>query len=348
MENGGGRRMTVSELSAALTTRGLITEEKPLAVDTTPREPASPWYVQVMMGFCAWLAGLLLLGFAVALLEDVLFRGHDNWGVLLVLGIIVCGGAVGLYSTVSQNSAFGTQFALAASFAGQTGIVVGLGGMLGVVAALWGMTILSLVLIVAVSNRLHRFLMAVCAVIAWTLAWRESVSRALRSAFEEAVAGGYHLSFISIVLWMVEWGPVAFAAWWLVRHEADWMADRRDNLLRPVMHGAIAALAIVPLGTHPATFWLATGLERHGLADGSYGWAALWPLLALLLAVLALALAYTVRNKALMGLAIVFGLFEVGSFYYVLGITLLMKSIIMIVLGAGLIGWARWLATEAK
>ena len=49
-----------------------------------------------------------------------------------------------------------------------------------------------------------------------------------------------------------------------------------------------------------------------------------------------------------MGVAIIFGLLEIASFYYVLGATLLIKSIVMVVLGAILLGAARWVAREAQ
>ena len=129
---------------------------------------------------------------------------------------------------------------------------------------------------------------------------------------------------------------------------AQWMAAGRENVMRPVTHGVIAALSIAPLATHPATFWMSLGLgATRDFTDGSHGVTALWPLLAVFLAMLALALAFAIRARALMGLAILFGLLEVSSFYYVLGTTLLVKSIIMVLLGAGLIASARWLAKGA-
>jgi uncharacterized membrane protein len=71
-------------------------------------------------------------------------------------------------------------------------------------------------------------------------------------------------------------------------------------------------------------------------------------MLAMLLAMLGLALAFAVRNAPLMGLAIVFGLLELGSFYYVLGTSLLVKSVLMAAMGMVLLGSAQWLAQEAK
>jgi uncharacterized membrane protein len=107
----------------------------------------------------------------------------------------------------------------------------------------------------------------------------------------------------------------------------------------------VAALSVAPLATHPASFWMALGLgSSRELSDGANGVTALWPLLAMFLALLGLALAFAIRNRPLMGLAIIFGLLEISSFYYVLGTTLLMKSMVMAALGVALLAAAHWLA----
>jgi len=241
--------MTISEVWGELATRGLIAEGQPLPADSEPSGNASPWYVQVMMGACAWFAGLMLMAFVVFGLMGVLFNGHDNWAAILVVGILVCGGARMLYASVSENSAFGTQFALAMSFAGQIGIAVGLGGVGGMRGALWGMVIAEIGLAMVIGNRLHRVLTTVAAIIAWALASHELIFHELPGERASSPEGSaYQLSLDSIVLWMLIWAPVAYGAFWLVKHEARWMADGREKLLRPITYGVIASLAIAPLG----------------------------------------------------------------------------------------------------
>jgi hypothetical protein len=341
--------MTLDELSSALTTRGFLAEGQQLSVDAAPQATASPWYVQVMMGACAWFAGLLLLAFVILGVFETLFRGSENWGGVLVIGLVACGAAAALYAAVDETSPFGTQFALSMSWAGQVGIALALGGMGNERTALWGMLIVELALVVVVKNRLHRVLTSVGAVIAWALATHEILFGELPGSTHALPAASYQGSAIAAMLWLVVWAPVAYAAWWLVKHEAQWMAEGREALLRPVTHGVIASLSIAPLGTHPAAFWMSLGLgSTRDFTDGSYGATALWPLLAVMLAMLSLALAFAIRNRPLIGLAIVFGLLEVSCFYYVLGTTLLVKSIVMIVLGAALMASAHRLATESK
>jgi len=59
------------------------------------------------------------------------------------------------------------------------------------------------------------------------------------------------------------------------------------------------------------------------------------------MALFSLALSFTLRTRALMGVAIVFSLLELSAFYYVLGTTLLIKSIIMLATGAASLVSAR-------
>ena len=99
--------MTLAELSTALAARGLIAEEA-LSIDPGPEGNLSPWYVQVMMGACAWFAGLMLLAFVMLLLETVIFEGRD-WNLLLLLGIVACALAALLYAKVGEKSSFGNQ-----------------------------------------------------------------------------------------------------------------------------------------------------------------------------------------------------------------------------------------------
>jgi uncharacterized membrane protein len=169
------------------------------------------------------------------------------------------------------------------------------------------------------------------------ISWRTSSDSIQAMASQQLLA--------SIVLWLIVWVPVICTACWLALREEYWMSQGREILLRPATYGLIAALSIAPLATHPGMFWSALGGSTS--ARVTVG-VVLWPLMAVLLAMLAMALAFAVRNRALMGLAILFGLFEVSSFYYILGTTLLVKSLIMIALGAILMAAARWVSNEAK
>jgi uncharacterized membrane protein len=326
--------MTVADLYSALATRGLIPESQLPPAGREWDAHTSPWYVHVLVGFSAWLAGILLFAFIILEIGETLFRS-DSWGTLIAIGVIACAAAGALYATVGARTQFAEQFALALSIAGQCAIALGLGEKDGERAVFWGMLVLEIVLVLAMKNRLHRFLSSLGAVSAWAMAMHDAIFGDLPwSRWYVPAPRGSRLP-ISILLWLLVWAPVAFGAVWLVKAEASWMARGREKMLRPVTHGLIAALSIAPLASQPSSFWFVLGFHSRSEVDA--GWVALWPLLAALLALLALALGFALRNRPLMGLAILFGLLEVSCFYYVLGTTLLIKSIVMLFLGAGLL-----------
>jgi len=159
--------MTAGELQGMLSERGLValSWEWP---QPTAQAPTTPWYVQAMIGFGAWLAGLL---FIVFLSIVTMSSGRDRWETPLVLGVLLCVTTGALFATIATKSLFANQIALALSFGGQTGIAVGLGmSDGGAKAVLWGMLLVEIALVFAVNNRYHRFLSTIAAVVAWALA----------------------------------------------------------------------------------------------------------------------------------------------------------------------------------
>jgi hypothetical protein len=334
--------MTPNELAGELAARGLIGPEQQLTIESG--EGGSPWYVQAMMGFCAWIAGLLLLAFVVLVFNETLFHGRDNWGVVLILSTILCVLAGIVYQATKKRGAFLDQFALAISIAGQIGILVAIGAQSkSARPVLWVAVCLEIAMVAVMRNRLHRAISCSAAVIAWALAIHELAFPTQVFGFShEAVAASDSVT-LQILLWLLVWCPVALAAWWFVRTEAAWMSAGRDELCRPVTTGLVAALAIAPLATHPVDFWLAMGMNTGVMASGSLSAIPLWPLMAGLLALFSLSLAFELRSRALMGVAIVFSLLELSAFYYVLGTTLLIKSITMLAMGAALlVGAQMW------
>jgi hypothetical protein len=342
--------MTLNELSNALAAKGLMAEGQSIAVDSRAPAALSPWYVQFMLGVCAWFAGLFLLGFTLVAFGRFLFENHEQWVPLLVIGLCICTGAAFIYATAGEGSTFGSHFALALSCAGQMAAAAGMGGAWGPRAAIWGMLIFEIVLTAVMRNRSQRVLTSLGAVIAWALATHEFLFQdmpGISISWGAPPPDNYGLSLISVLLWLGVWTPVAYGAYWLVKNEARWMSEGREEILRPVTYGVIASLSIAPLATHPAALWMSLGFgPTRDLTDAAHGSTALWPLLAMFLVVLGMALAFAIRNRALLGLAILFGLLEISAFYYVLGTTLLLKSIVMVALGAALLLGARILEKE--
>lgn len=76
-----------------------------------------PWYVRAMVGFGAWLASLLLIGFATSI-------GINVDGGLAVVGILFL--ACGIFLRRTSTGDFAVQFGLATSLAGQALFVFGI------------------------------------------------------------------------------------------------------------------------------------------------------------------------------------------------------------------------------
>ncbi len=102
--------MTLSQLLAALREENLIAADAdPLASGSPPPDP-QPWYIRAMVGFGAWLASLLLIGFITGL-SIAADGGYTVIGLLLILGAV-------LLRRQTHND-FLIQCAMACSLAGQ-------------------------------------------------------------------------------------------------------------------------------------------------------------------------------------------------------------------------------------
>jgi Domain of unknown function (DUF4401) len=125
----------------------------------------------------------------------------------------------------------------------------------------------------------------------------------------------------------------------LIRQEAAWMARGWQALLRPLSIGLIAGLAAGTLLSEPweSFSWWA------GSTPVQKNWLALWPLLSAFAALGALAAAFALGSRGLIGGCVVAALLHIAHFYYAMGTTLLLKSITMLVLGALLLWGARLL-----
>ena len=73
----------------------------------------------------------------------------------------------------------------------------------------------------------------------------------------------------------------------------------------------------------------------------------LWPLLGALAALFAAYCAFLLRTRALIGLAIAGALLHISQFYYVLGATLVMKSLIMLADGGACLA-AAWVVRRVQ
>lgn len=316
--------MNTHELTTALVQRGLL----PSGSETAQAPAARPWFIAAVLGAAGWLAGLFALLFVYLLLEPETVLGFAVPGAILLVA------AYGLYFA-DRGGAFLGQLALAVSIAGQLALCVAASDLTDSIAATAGlMTLLELALLFALPNPMARALAAFFACIAWAIAVRftwwdrawwdgDTLGVALRPA---------------LLGWLVIWAPVIAIGETLLRREVDWLARPIRPMARAALTGLIAALAVATWASEPfAGLTVLTGASAPAT-----NWLALWPLLGAGAALYAAFCAFRLRARALLGLAIAGALLHTLQFYYVLGTSLVVKSGIMLAVGALLLAadWA--------
>jgi Domain of unknown function (DUF4401) len=325
---------TEGALFDELRARGLVAHEAmlPATVDAAVQRP---WYIATLLGASGWFAGVFMLGFVAVLFQP------DSALKAAVSGTVLLAAAWGLYKA-DRDAAFVAQLALALSLAGQCLMVYAMTTQTHGLAAVAGAAlVLQAALALAMPNPLHRALSALFASIAWALLLRfaifgepglSSADRAASLALAPALA-----------VWLLAWLPIAALIGWLIRAEPAWMARGWQAVLRPIVHGLIVGLAYATLASEPFESYRAFGNAAAGP-----DWLALWPLLSALGALAALGAAYALRSRALIGACVVAMLLHVSHFYYELGASLLLKSLLMLAMGAAMLLAARLLARGVR
>ena len=108
------------------------------------------------------------------------------------------------------------------------------------------------------------------------------------------------------------------------------------RLVAPVL----VSLALVTWVSEPAV------VPWDNASQMRTNWIALWPLLGVAGALFATFCAFRLRNRAMIGVSIAGALLYVAQFYYLLGTTLLIKSGIMLSIGAAALLAAHWLGRQ--
>jgi hypothetical protein len=322
--------MDTSTLARALRERGLIGTAAPRA--QAANASTRPWYIGLLLGVSGWLAGGFLLVFVA------LFFQPDSAPAAAVLGLVLLAAAWGLFKA-ERDGAFTSQLALALSFAGQCLMLFAMTKDNHALAAVAGAAFgLQAGMLLLMPNRLHRVMSALFGLIAWALMWRFGLfgepswgeSNGTAPSLPAALAG-----------WAMAWLPPGAALWLLIRHESAWVARGWAPLLRPGLSGLIIGIGFATLLSQPFE-----SFRWWGSAPMRQDWLALWPLLSAGAALAAVAAAFALGSRALMGACIVAVLLHISHFYYMLGTSLLLKSLLMLAMGAALLCAARWLGAR--
>lgn len=311
-----------------------------------------PWYIRTMVGFGAWLASLLLIGFVGSI-------GFAADAGFVIVGVLFVGAAI--FARKHSESDFVVQSALASSLAGQAvfayGIVAISGGndfehILGVVIILNG------ILFFVFPDRIHRVLSILIAM--------SSLATLL-----------YIWEFNAVVPII---GPVIAAAMvFSYLNQGAIIAGGRGHLTRPLTSGLmLSAFGFLLLSTvyilpelgweyefYPRA-WISTlllgalllytgtrvwpqigGAARSPAMAVFYGLlvvmtAAAWAAPGLLLALIVIMLGTSSGNRVYLGAGIAFLVVFIACYFYGIQVSMLTKSISLVTAGAAVLA-ARWL-----
>lgn len=332
-----------------------LREQGALPPDTEPRAmtaleaywrsaSATPWYVRVLIGFGAWLAACFLCFFFGLLLD---FRDAK---VFFFLGLLLCGGTVGLRRVSSH--VFLSQLCLAFCLTGQGLFLAGLAELThNETATALGFLLLELALLYLYSDRVLRFLATVGAALA--LLWLAYQAHLL--ALVDLTLAGFAALLHLLVLsqgrlqrgpFRALVSPVAFAlalvlfGALLMRGLLHLGAAFQGRLAESPIGVLTFGLAIVTMYT-AAKVLQETGLEVSGTAFAtvfvSLGLTALLTLNTpgVIGAAGILALAFHRRSVVMLGLAVAFLIGFGVLYYYDLSLSLLAKSGALV--GSGLV-----------
>lgn len=317
------RVLEPQELLSALQTRGIVPADAGLSTTAPAMTIPRPWYISLLSGVSGWLAGIFMLGFVA-----LLFR-PDSAGAAAISGVVLLSAAWGLFKA-DREGAFTSQLALALSIAGQCLMLFALNEHPQSIAAIAGTaTVLQAAMVLLMPNPLHRTMSTLFAMIAWAVMLRFGLFGEPDWNYSRADAPSLGPALLG---WVMAWAPMLAALWWLVRTEAQWVARGWAPVVRPVLVGLIVGLAFATLVSQPFEefrWWGSVAVRPD--------WLALWPLLSAAAALSAVAAAFALRSRALMGICIVAVLLHISHFYYALGTSLLLKSALMLAMGVALL-----------
>ncbi|MEP6875609.1 MAG: DUF4401 domain-containing protein [Burkholderiales bacterium] len=308
----------------------------PALPDTVDPAHDRPLAISLLLGASGWFAGLFMLAFVAMLFQP------DNAGQAAVCAIVLLAAAWGLFKADGDGAqVFVAQLGLTLSIAGQCLMLYAMSEHANGIAPIASAALLlQAVLALAMPNRLHRTLSTLFATIAWALTLRFAL-------FGEPEFwrsnGPTHTASLQTALagWLAAWLPVGAGLWWLIRGRSAWAVRGGERLLQPITTGLIVGLGFATLASQPFE-----SFRWFGSGEVDAGSLALWPLLSAFAALGAVAAAFALRRRGLMSVCVIAALGHVSHFYYALGTSLLVKSLLMLVIGAAMLVAARALTNK--
>lgn len=347
-------RVELQQVVDGLRSEGLLPEDSEdiVALFFESLHDTQPWYIRTMVGFGAWLASLLLIGFvgSIGFAADVGF---------VIVGVLFIGGAI--FARMKSGNDFVAQSALASSLAGQAVFAYGVVSISGVndfESVLGIVIILNGFLFFVFPDATHRVLSILIS--ATSLAFLL-----------------YSWNFNAVVPIL---GPLAAAAMvFFDKRQGVIIESGKGYLIRPLMTGLmltafgfllLSTIYILPELMSEFAFyprpWISTILlgalllymgtqvwpQIEGDAGSTeravfYGLLALiiataWAVPGLLLALIVIMSGASSGNRVFMGAGIAFLVVFIATYFYGIQLSMLTKSVSLVATGVAVLT-ARWL-----
>lgn len=327
------------ELWQKLQQAGVVTGDMPIS-----NIEHNPWYLRVLQGFTGWFAAWFLLGSVFAIFHEVMRQES----VALVLGVLFIAGAYFVYRL--KESDFIGQFALAMSLTGQTLCVFAWHDYLEhSTAAWWLMFVMGASLAWLMPSFIHRFLSASLAMwslvvifISWPIVW----------LLPALVVGASAVLWLSESQWLAHSErvrPIVYALTFaalnmhsltvLSPHELATMSRQypmaSGRFLIPLNEILLGIIFVATMAVLLRRYRLKFESQQGVMILGAAIYLAILSQEAMGLAVtwLFMLLGFAHSNKTLVAIGVSSFWLYLARYYYILDMTLLNKSYLLIATG---------------
>ncbi len=338
-----------------LQSEGLLSEDVDKTTYFENRQELQPWYIRTMVGFGAWLASLLLIGFVGSI-------GFAADAGFVIVGGIFIGAAV--FARIKSANDFMVQSALACSLAGQALFAY------GIVEITAGDSFENILSIVIILNSLLFFL------------FPDSTHRILSILIAMASLSVLLYTWKQNVIVPILGPLVAAAMVFFYKRQGKYIESGKAHLIRPLITGLmltsfgfllLSTVYILPdlrleMAFYPRP-WISTILLSALLLYlGTWVWpqisadtgssakvvfygllvvicTAAWAIPGLLLALIVIMLGVSSGDRMFICAGIGFLVVFIASYFYGIQVSMLTKSISLVATGIAVLA-SRWLLLE--
>jgi uncharacterized membrane protein len=307
------------------------------AGDAPPvKEEHAPWYVRLMLGIAGCIAAGFLIGFVSVGLHFVM----ESTAGSIAAGLAMIGSAYALF--LAARSDFSSMFGFAVSVAGQALLAVGIFKLFEGErsAAPWAvMAAIETLLAVAMPNYIHRLVSAFAAPVFLASALEVHGANGVTAGLAAAGVAALWLNELRAVRYHAMLAPIGYGLTLALIYIE---AELRDALLADDALVVGVLLAVVVSLARRAGWPLRKPRMLLTLAAVAAIGAASFRAPGVAAGLMIVLLGFANGNRVLTGAGIAALLFYISKYYYLLEVTLLVKSGVLAMTGAALLA-ARWL-----